>query len=150
MATLSSFYISGTYGGLTFYVVNGRQLVRSKTSISKKRFFTDPAFAKQRQYSNWLKMASPVASCIYQQLKPQKGLQQRMTGLLITWMKQGATLAEAAQRLAQLLFPNKNNTTTATTIPPHAFASIQKLYGSISKKLATTSVAGYNTIPLRI
>ena len=72
-----------------------------------------------------------------------------MTGLLITWMKQGATLAEAAQRLVQLLFPNKNNNNNTTT-PPYAFASIQKLYGGISKKLATTSVAGYNTIPLRI
>lgn len=49
MATVSSFYISGTYGGLTFYTVKGRQLVRSKTSINKKRFQQDPAFVAQRQ-----------------------------------------------------------------------------------------------------
>ncbi|PZX59999.1 hypothetical protein [Hydrotalea sandarakina] len=103
MATIPYTFISGTINGFTFYVVNGRQLVRSKTSINQQRFFADPAFAKQRQYSEWLKIASPVASAIYRQLTPQKGLQQRITGHLIQLLKQGLSLQEAAQQLAALL-----------------------------------------------
>ncbi|WP_298302009.1 hypothetical protein [Hydrotalea sp.] len=45
MATISNCFISGTFNGLTFYVVKGRQLVRTKTSIDKQRFYNDPACA---------------------------------------------------------------------------------------------------------
>ena len=93
MATIPYTFLSGTFNGLTFYVVNGRQLVRSKTSIDKKRFYSDPAFARLRQYSQWLQIASPVASKIYRQLPPQKGLQQKMTGQLMQWLKKGVNLA---------------------------------------------------------
>ena len=99
MATIPYTFLSGTFNGLTFYVVNGRQLVRSKTSIDKKRFYSDPAFARLRQYSQWLQIASPVASKIYRQLPPQKGLQQKMTGQLMQWLKKGVNLAVAVQRL---------------------------------------------------
>jgi hypothetical protein len=150
MGTLSSFYISGTYGGLTFYVVNGRQLVRSKTSINKKRFFTDPAFAKQRQYSQWLAIASPVASQIYRQLPPQKGLQQRMTGLLITWLKQGISLAAAAQRLIQLWFPQPVATQQQNAAAPTLFTNLTSLYKNAIHLPFVPSIANKAKIPLRI
>ncbi|MGC8751573.1 hypothetical protein, partial [Hydrotalea sp.] len=70
--------------------------------INQQRFYSDPAFATQRQYSEWLKIASPVASAIYRQLPPQKGLQQRITGHLIQLLKQGLSLQEAAEQLAVL------------------------------------------------
>ena len=57
MATIPYTYISGTFNGLTFYVVNGRQMVRTKTSINKKRIYADPAFARLRQNSAWLQIA---------------------------------------------------------------------------------------------
>jgi len=100
MATIPYTYISGTINGFTFYVVNGRQLVRTKTSINQQRFFSDPAFAPQRQYSEWLKLASPMASAIYRQLPPQKGLQQRITGNLIQLLKQGLPLSMATQQVS--------------------------------------------------
>ncbi len=70
MASISNCFVSGTFNGLTFYVVNGRQLVRTKTSINKQRFLSYPAFARLRQYSEWLKLASPIASKLYRQLLP--------------------------------------------------------------------------------
>ncbi|RTL54366.1 MAG: hypothetical protein EKK39_04440 [Sphingobacteriales bacterium] len=105
MATIPYQFISGTFNGLTFYVVNGRQLVRTKTSINQQRFNTDPAFEKLRQYSEWLKLASPMASAIYRQLPKQKGLQQRITGQLIQLLKKGVPLAVAVQRLMAANFP---------------------------------------------
>jgi len=96
-------------------VVNGRQLVRSKTSINQQRFFSDPAFARQRQYSEWLKIASPMASAIYRQLPPQKGLQQRITGTIMRWLKQGVAPAVAYERL-QSIYLN-NNGEQISTLP---------------------------------
>jgi hypothetical protein len=115
MATIPYTFISGTVNGFTFYVVNGRQLVRSKTSINHQRFFSDPAFAPQRQYSEWLKIASPMASAIYRQLPPQKGLQQRITGIIMRWLKQGVAPAVAYERL-QSIYLN-NNGEQISTLP---------------------------------
>ncbi|MGC8751395.1 hypothetical protein [Hydrotalea sp.] len=106
MATIPYTYISGTINGFTFYVVNGRQLVRSKTSINQQRFYSDPAFATQRQYSEWLKIASPMASAIYRQLPPQKGLQQRITGTIMRWLKQGVAPSVAYERLKSIYLKN--------------------------------------------
>ncbi|MDE3124724.1 MAG: hypothetical protein KGK14_04355 [Bacteroidota bacterium] len=121
MATIPYTFLSGTFNGLTFYVVNGRQLVRSKTSIDKKRFYSDPAFARLRQYSQWLQIASPVASKIYRQLPPQKGLQQKMTGQLMQWLKKGVNLAVAVQRLIDAYIPALS---TAQSAQPVAYGGL--------------------------
>jgi len=42
----------------------------------------------------------PMASAIYRQLPPQKGLQQCITGHLIQLLKQVLSLPKAAQQLA--------------------------------------------------
>ncbi|RTL53196.1 MAG: hypothetical protein EKK39_05025 [Sphingobacteriales bacterium] len=47
-------------------------------------------------------MASPIASKIYQQLPKQKGLQQRMTGMVMKWLKEGISIVAAAKRLQAL------------------------------------------------
>lgn len=116
MATIPYTFISGTVNGLTFYVVNGRQLVRSKTSINQQRFFSDPAFARQRQYSEWLKIASPMASAIYRQLPPQKGLQQRITGTIMRWLKQGVAPAVAYERLQSIYLNNNGEKISTPTL----------------------------------
>ncbi|RTL47969.1 MAG: hypothetical protein EKK39_13010 [Sphingobacteriales bacterium] len=121
MATIPYQFISGTFNGLTFYVVNGRQLVRTKTSINQQRFNTDPAFEKLRQYSEWLKLASPMASKIYRQLPPQKGLQQRLTGRLIQWLKKGVPLAVAVQRLVNAYLPQP---IAKPSVPTHAAVAL--------------------------
>jgi hypothetical protein len=95
--------------------------VRSKTSIDKKRFYSDPAFARLRQYSQWLQIASPVASKIYRQLPPQKGLQQKMTGQLMQWLKKGVNLAEAVQRLIDAYVPALS---TAQSAQPVAYGGL--------------------------
>ena len=121
MATITYTYISGTFNGLTFYVVNGRQMVRTKTSINKKRFYADPAFARLRQYSAWLQIASPIASKIYRQLPPQKGLQQQITGQLMQWLKKGVALAVAVQRLIDAYLPKPK---TVDSIPAVGDATV--------------------------
>jgi hypothetical protein len=115
MATIPYSFISGTENGFTFFVVNGRQLVSSKTSITHQRLFSDPAFAPKRQNSEWLKIASPMASAIYRQLPPQKGLQQRITGTIMRWLKQGVARAVAYERL-QSIYLN-NNGDQISTLP---------------------------------
>jgi len=116
MAIIPYTFISGTVNGLTFYVVNGRQLVRSKTSINQQRFFSDPAFARQRQYSEWLKIASPMASAIYRQLPPQKGLQQRITGTIMRWLKQGVTPSIAYEKLKSIYLKNNEEQVSTLTL----------------------------------
>ncbi|RTL48860.1 MAG: hypothetical protein EKK39_12000 [Sphingobacteriales bacterium] len=89
-------------------------------------------------------MASLVASAIYRQWKPQKGLQQRMTGLLMKWMKQGATLAEVAQRVLQLFFP-----ATTTAMPAAIGLNRMHHFNAVNtNKPLRSPQSGY--IPLRI
>lgn len=150
MATLSHFYISGTYGALTFYTVKGRQLVRSKTSINKKRFLHDPAFVAQRQYSEWLQIASPIASKIYRKLPKQKGLQQKMTGKVMRWLKQGFSVQAATELLMQAYLSPQKEASVSVQKATHLLQCIALSSVVMPHKLHPSIFTHSTTMPLRI
>lgn len=60
--------LSGTLHGSTYYKLKGQYYVRSKSSLNKERFDTDPAFAGSRVRANQTKITAPLASKVYKQL----------------------------------------------------------------------------------
>ena len=59
---------SGTVDILTYYVMNGRQYVRKKSSLSRKRVLKSKAFEKTRQCAAKMGIASKIGSLIYKSL----------------------------------------------------------------------------------
>ncbi|RTL50968.1 MAG: hypothetical protein EKK39_08540 [Sphingobacteriales bacterium] len=124
--------------------------MRSKTSIDKNRFQQDPAFVTQRQYSEWLQIASPIASKIYRQLPRQKGLQQKMTGQVMRWLKQGYSVYAATELLMQAYlspqWEEPANASTATTLAQ----LVTLLSAPWQQKIPPGIFAHPTAIPLRI
>ena len=64
--------ISGTLGDLTFYRMDGKDIVRRKTSLNKKRVKSDPAFENSRKSSAVFGAASSLAKETYWALPKEK------------------------------------------------------------------------------
>lgn len=85
-------FLKGTIHDLTFYKMNGTHLVRKKTSLTKKRVSTDPAFANSRKSSSVFAIAAALASQVYKSLpkaKRKKGLIGKLTGRANTLLHEG-------------------------------------------------------------
>ncbi|BAV08064.1 hypothetical protein SAMN05421788_103402 [Filimonas lacunae] len=93
---LGPIWIKGTIGGVNFYVANGEGLARISNPPGSKRVKTAPEFAGLRQYAHWLKIASPLASTVYQALPSgkQRKHYQQLAGKAILWLKQGHSTEE--------------------------------------------------------
>jgi hypothetical protein len=74
--------ISGTLDGITFYRSNGSDLARTRSSLNKERFYTDPAFERSRKIAGQKKITAPLASRVYRTL-PVKMKKQGMIGKMI-------------------------------------------------------------------
>jgi hypothetical protein len=58
----------GTRDNLTIYFMKGEYIVRTKSSLTRKRVKHDPAFARTMENAGRLKKASRIASRIYRQM----------------------------------------------------------------------------------
>jgi hypothetical protein len=88
------FFISGTIAGITYYQRNGQWLLRSKTSLNKKRISIDSAFANSRRASDGFGRAAQFAKKIYWQLPASKrgrGIIGKIAGRVNTMMVNGNT-----------------------------------------------------------
>jgi hypothetical protein len=61
-------FTSGTVGGATYYQMNGKQYVRAKSSLSRKRVLKDKAFENTRRCASDLGKAAQIGSLIYHEL----------------------------------------------------------------------------------
>lgn len=94
--------LSGTYGKVCYYVVNGRTLVRAKSSLTRKRVLKDKAFEKTRQYAGNMGLASQIGSRIYRTLPMDiKGrwLFRAITGEAASLLYSGKTKEEVEEML---------------------------------------------------
>jgi hypothetical protein len=83
-------FIEGTIDDLTFYKMEGVYLVREKSSLTAKRFWTDRAFEGSRKSCSELARASKIASHFYSSYPKEnkrKGLFNEMTGKVKLWLK---------------------------------------------------------------
>jgi hypothetical protein len=64
--------IVGTIDGICFYKMDGLFYAKQKSSLDRKRFFTDKAFEGSRKSSAHLAQASPLAARLYHMLPLEK------------------------------------------------------------------------------
>jgi hypothetical protein len=99
MARLTGdFKFTGTIDSLCFYKMYGDHFVRTKSSLTGKRFWKDTAFEGSRRSCNLLAKASALTSLFYKTYpveKRRKGLFNEMTGKVKLWLKEGKTEEEA-------------------------------------------------------
>lgn len=97
-------YYTGTRGDLCFYEMDGKHLVRRKSTLSGKRVKHDPAFALTRVYADLMAQASRIASAVYRTIprhERQHVLYLTMTGAAQRMLKQGVAAADISTRLQQ-------------------------------------------------
>lgn len=95
--------ITGCYGNLCFYAMEGNYYVRMKSSLTGKRVKNDPAFAGTMRYAKLLGMAAKIASVVYKQMdktQKAKGVYRQLTGAAMRMLKQGEYAAAVQQKLA--------------------------------------------------
>lgn len=95
---------TGTIDGLCFYRMYGSCFVRTKSSLTGKRFWKDTAFEGSRKSCNLLAKASSIASVFYKTYpkeKRRKGLFNEMTGKVKLWLKEGKSEEGALLLLKQ-------------------------------------------------
>ncbi len=102
--------IEGSVGGFTFWVENGVNYVKKKSSLSGKKVKTSPRFANTMRNARWMAAASTIASAVYRSL-PRQSRELRMhrafVGQALEMVRQGMTkediLDEMRRRHAPLV-----------------------------------------------
>lgn len=106
MATVHGFFpLVRTIGNLTFYMMDGKNYVRKKSSLSRKKVKTSAAFAPTRQYAGLMAMASRIGSQLYQSLPirwRQAWMYRTFTGEALKLLKTGQSIEEVHAALHKL------------------------------------------------
>ena len=90
--------VSGTIEGLSFYKMRGAYFVRTKSSLTGRRFWKEQAFEGSRKSCSLLAKASALTAGFYKTYpkdKKTRGLFNTMTGRVKLWLKEGRTEAQA-------------------------------------------------------
>ncbi|HZI00279.1 MAG TPA: hypothetical protein VEX63_03985 [Flavisolibacter sp.] len=123
--------ITGTIGDITFYKLEEEYYLRKKTSLNRKRFLKDPAFASSRIRSAQFGIASKLASRFYRSLPKEKkghGIIGKLSGIANTCLQQGYTTDETLT-----LLQKKWNAAIPDSHVPQANVSDLDKCSSISK-----------------
>lgn len=134
-----------TIGCVSFYVRQGRGLVRMKSNLTKKRWLKDPLFAGSRKSANNFGKAASIASPFYQWL-PQEWhkvtFYRQLVALAMKLFTAGAqmeeveqTLALAVIRLKKMLLPPEKNKKVSI-----ALNSIVKIPFAISQPVLSSQL----------
>jgi hypothetical protein len=89
-----------TIGDLTFYLMDGVNYVRTKSSLTRKRVLKSPHFKKTRFYAGLMAQASKIGSVIYQALPEdwrQGWMYRAFTGEAMQILKKGRTVEETTR-----------------------------------------------------
>ena len=94
------FPMTRTIGDLTFYMMDGVNYVRTKSSLTRKRVLKSPNFKKTRFYAGLMAQASKIGSVIYQALPGvwrQGWMYRAFTGEALQILKEGTTVEETTR-----------------------------------------------------
>ena len=135
---------TGRVEHLIFYKMYGDYFVRTKSSLTGRRFWKDKAFEGSRKSCSLLARASSLASLFYKTYPKQKkrrGLFNEMTGRVKLWLKQGKTEQEA-MLLLEHYYPVRQKKVKEERKGRKVKTAIVK------KKEKLFTVLLYNSIPL--
>lgn len=86
------FSIERTIRNLTFYRMEGRNFVRTKSSLTRKKVLHSPRFERTRRYAGLMAKASKIGSLVYKALPEywrQFWMYRSFTGEALTLLKNG-------------------------------------------------------------
>ena len=92
MAIIEGFYGNEKDSSLCIYRWNGAIIVRTKSSLTRKKVLTSKKFAKTRAYASKMVEASQIGSAIYREIpkvKPDRSLYQKITGIAASMLYEG-------------------------------------------------------------
>ena len=98
------FIINRTMHNLTFYCMEGRNFVRTKSSLTRKRVLRSPEFERTRYHARLMAKASMIGSFVYNALPQywrQGWMYRSFTGEALTLLKAGKKEDEIQQNLLQ-------------------------------------------------
>jgi hypothetical protein len=98
------FPIERTIGNLTFYIMEGRNFVRKKSSLTRRKVLYSPQFKNTRHFAGLMAKASKIGSHVYNALPDywrQGWIYRSFTGEAYKMIKAGKKEAEIQQVLMQ-------------------------------------------------
>ncbi|THU39309.1 hypothetical protein FAM09_12410 [Niastella caeni] len=132
------FLINRTIGKLTFYQMEGKNFVRKKSSLTRKRVLHSPQFARTRHYAGLMAKASRIGSLVYNALPEywrQGWMYRSFTGEALTMLKAGKNETEIQQvlwlRYVESLVnkqPKKHNIVPLPVPPKRAYQKKNSAY----------------------
>jgi hypothetical protein len=118
------FIVDRTIGNLTFYVMEGRNFVRKKSSLTRRKVLYAAQFKRTRHYAGIMAKASKIGSLVYNALPEywrQGWMYRSFTGEAYTMLKAGKPSAEIQQVLLQRyvapVISKKSKPATIVTLP---------------------------------
>src|SRR5688572_17375134 len=103
MPTVQTFFpICRTMDNLTFYLWEGQQFVRKKSSLTARKVKTSPRFERTRYYAGLMAQASQIGSSLFRSLPVrwrQSWMYRTFTGEAVKLLKEGKTVEEAKEIL---------------------------------------------------
>jgi hypothetical protein len=96
------FPLQRTIGKLTFYMMEGRNFVRKKSSLTRRKVLYSPAFENTRYNASVMGQASKIGSYLYNSLPVnwrQSWMYRSFTGEAYTMLKKGRGICEVRQFL---------------------------------------------------
>lgn len=99
-------FIEGSFGDLTFYKMEGKYYVRTKSSLTGKRFWKAKCFEGSRKSCSRFGEGNKLASKVYGMIEEEKKVNKLFAFLrtkAISLIKQGFEVAEAEEVLIDYL-----------------------------------------------
>ncbi len=100
----------GTRDNITIYLLKGRYIIRTKSSLTGKRVKRDPAFAKTMENAGRLKRASGIASSVYKQMPVNERVYKQyreLVGKAMHLLKEGLDIDHVVIVLEATYLPGK-------------------------------------------
>src|SRR3954466_4305470 len=114
--------IIGTMHNLTFYSMEGRNFVRKKSSLTRRKVLYAPCFKNTRHYAGLMAKASKIGSLVYNELPAywrQGWMYRAFTGEALTMLKARKNELEIQQVLRErYVSVVANKQPDVTKIPP--------------------------------
>ena len=99
--------ISGSLYGLSFYQMDGKGYVRSKSSLTREQVLKNDCFAPSREWAGLLGAASTLASKLYCSCPPplrNRNIYQQLTGRVMRLLQSGYSAEEVLADAEQFPF----------------------------------------------
>ena len=128
---IAPFIVNGTIRSLTFYVMEGRNFVRKKSNLTRRKVLYAPCYKNTRHFAGLMGQASKIGSLLYNALPVywrQSWMYRSFTGEAFRMLKKGKKEPEIHEELIQryvAIVVNKQPEVTVNSDTKNALLGIE-------------------------